>query len=386
MNRLDEIDPAELGERLRKARSAAGRTQEEAATVVGVARTTLVAVERGQRRIRAEELVGLGRFYRVSINGLLKREAVHVDFSARFRKLPEPNARSTGEDEAVRILTRLATASVELEKLLGKPPISHYPPEQPIERGDVSVQAEETALALRHRLGIGLAPVGDIVSLMELELGIRVFVRPLPSKISGLFAFDETVGACVLINANHPRNRRVATAAHELGHFMTNRSDADVVDEHCDMESRDERFAVAFGAAFLMPAPSVRRRYREIADEERKFAPRHLILMAHVFGVSTEAMCRRLEKMELIKQGAWDSLKARGFGGKEIKQVLGDPQPEEPSLVLPPRLSLLAAEAYQRGLQTEEQLCEKLAMDRIEVRKLLDEFASGDVDGLSFGS
>ena len=58
---------------------------------------------------------------------------------------------------------------------------------------------------------------------MELELGIRVYVRPLGSRISGLFAHDSDVGACVLLNANHPASRRVYTAAYELGHFTATR-------------------------------------------------------------------------------------------------------------------------------------------------------------------
>jgi hypothetical protein len=63
----------------------------------------------------------------------------------------------------------------------------------------------------------------DIVTLLELELGVRVFVRKLDSRISGLFVYDETLGPCMLLNANHPRERRVQTAGHETGHFISSR-------------------------------------------------------------------------------------------------------------------------------------------------------------------
>ena len=52
-----------------------------------------------------------------------------------------------------------------------------------------------------------------------MEMGVRVYVRRFDGRISGLFAYDEALGACMLINANHPRERRVQTAAHETGHL-----------------------------------------------------------------------------------------------------------------------------------------------------------------------
>lgn len=83
-----------------------------------------------------------------------------------------------------------------------------------------------------ERIGVGLGKIGDILSSFELDLGIRVFFRPLKDgSISGLYAFDPAVGACVLVNSNHPRRRRAQTLAHEVGHFISDRSHADVLDE-----------------------------------------------------------------------------------------------------------------------------------------------------------
>ncbi|WP_412852878.1 helix-turn-helix domain-containing protein, partial [Enterobacter hormaechei] len=44
-----ELSPVELGERLKIARETANITQDAAAKAVGAARTTLVAIEKGQR-------------------------------------------------------------------------------------------------------------------------------------------------------------------------------------------------------------------------------------------------------------------------------------------------------------------------------------------------
>jgi len=375
MIKRSDIDLIQLGERLRVARSQSRLTQEAAAVDAGISRTTLVAIERGQRRPRPEELRSFAQIYRVSMNELLNPTSVHVDLAARFRCV---DAQDNSIGEALRLLSKLAAAAVSLEQLVGMPLSYQYPPEQPISPGNILEQAEEAALSLRHRLGLGLSPILDLVSLIEMELGIRVFIRPLPSRISGLFAYEPTVGACILINANHPRERRAVTISHELGHFISARNTADVVEIEELHNSVEERFARAFSFAFLMPAPAIRRQFREITLSEERFSPRHLILMAHGFHVSTEAICRRLEGLKLLPSGTFDSLRERGFSNKLVRQVIGDPAPEVHTIVSP-RLSFLAAEAYQRGLVTEGQLCEKLQMDRIEVRQLLDEM---DAEGL----
>src|SRR3546814_20402342 len=86
--RLD-ISPQELGERLKLARETAGITQADAASEIEVARTTLVAMEKGERRVRIQELTKLASFHGTAVNALLRPEAVPVDLVPRFRRLRE---------------------------------------------------------------------------------------------------------------------------------------------------------------------------------------------------------------------------------------------------------------------------------------------------------
>ena len=55
----ESIDVATLAERLVAARKSAGLTQEEAANHLGVSRPTFIAIEKGTRRPRPDELVKL---------------------------------------------------------------------------------------------------------------------------------------------------------------------------------------------------------------------------------------------------------------------------------------------------------------------------------------
>ena len=371
MNPLDVLDPATLGGRLRAARSRVGMTQNVAAERLEMARTTLVAIEHGQRRIRPAEVVAMAALYDTSVNELGCVSAAQVDLVPRFRALA--TAPQGPAVTAARLLNDLAAAECELERLLNRPLRPRYLLERRIFAGDIRVQAEEASLELRHRLGLGLAPIRDMVSLLELELSVRVFVRPLDhSALSGLCACDETIGACILLNANHPRQRRAMTASHELGHLVSAPGQPSVLRLDDAPRSREERFAASFATSFLLPAAAVRSRFAEVVQDAGRFSPRHLVLLAHANNVSHEAMCRRMEELSLLPGGTWASLKDRGFSGQLASEVLGDAPSQVERRTIPPRLWLLISEAHELGLLSEGQLAAMLRVDRVEVRSMLD--------------
>ena len=380
----EELNPVDVGRRLRIARETAGLTQERAAANIEVARTTLVAMEKGQRVVRAAELLPLARLYGTSVNALLRQESVYVDLVPRFRKLPE--CKDGASNKAVRLLADLVRAEVELENMLGVTHHRDYPPQRPLLPGDVRAQADSDATELRQKLGLGPAPVRDLMSMLELDLGIRVYVRRLDAHVAGLFAYDEQVGACILLNANHPRERRVQSAAHELGHFVSTRLVPDVAHDGKTENSREERYANAFGRAFLTPARTVMQRFRDMTQGASRLTRRHVILLAHAFGISREAMVRRLEELNLTKSGTWDWFRANGgITNDQAKQVLGDLagmdmdsiDAKRPTTL---RLNLLAAEAWQQGLLSEGQLARLLHLDRVALREILDGVETEGVD------
>ncbi len=375
------LNPVELGERLRAARSGVNLTQDAAAASLGIARTTLVAIEKGQRPVRPDELLAFSRLYGVSAGKLTSPDAVHVDLSAKFRRAAGKEA-SKAVTQALGLLNRLATGAVQLERLLGQELRTDYPPPIRINPHIVNQQAEDAASNLRARLGVGLGPIPDLISLLELELGLRIFFRPLPSQISGLYAYDPAIGACVLVNASQHWRRRVQTAIHETGHFVSDRSHADILEEGEVTLSIEERFAKRFGSAFLMPASGVRARFDQIVGLENRFDVRELILLAHQFGVATEAMCRRLEELSLLPQGTWDSIRDRGFASDLERSVVGEVivQPKPP--LVPTRLAYLASIALDRELLSEGQLCDLLAVDRSELREALQPFEAEEAISL----
>ncbi|MDA7988564.1 MAG: ImmA/IrrE family metallo-endopeptidase [Pirellulales bacterium] len=392
MNKFESISsslPVDVGDRLRRARDDADLTQQEAADAIEIARTTLVAIEGGQRQPRINELQRLAKLYGFSVNALLREESVHVDLVPRFRRLS--NATDAAASEAIDMMSRLARAEVEFEKLLGIKHVRNYPPERPILRGDVRKQAEHDALDLRRHLGMGSAPVADMVTLLEMEMNVRVYVRKIDRDISGLFAYDENIGPCIMLNANHRRQRRAYSAAHECGHFISTRNTPEVLHKGEAANSREERYANAFARAFLMPPPAVEQKFHEVtAGSDRRICTRqHVIVLAHFFSVSREAIVRRLEELELVKEGAWDWFEDNGgITDQQVKRVLGDSavtDPREAERPMTLRLNLLAAEVYRQDLLTEGQISELLDLDRVEFRKFLDdlEIEGSDTSAIS---
>ena len=387
---VHHLSSDELGKRLRLARENAGLTQAGAAGAVDLSRTTLVAIEKGDRPVRDAELLSLIDLYGVTMNEMLRREAVHVDLVPRFRKVGSQV--ETRVDEAISMLNDFVTAEVELETILGIERPSNLPPERPLLPGDVRKQAEADALELRQRLGLGQGPIRNVFSLLELDLGIRVYTHPLKNHVSGLFAYDDNVGACILVNSNHRYERQVATGTHELGHMISARRRPDVCHDGFQHNSREERYATAFAPAFMMPARTVMQKLSEIRAGSKRLTRRHVIILSHYFGVSREALVRWLEALALAPEGTWDWFDRNGgITDAQAEEVLGAPvaagfasadRPVPTSV----RLETLAAQALERDLLSEGQVAELLKIDRFKARRLRmeGEDSQNGVDQFSF--
>ncbi len=384
MNKANyELSSSQLGERLKVARETANMTQDAAAKAASLARTTLVSIEKGQRSARLEEIQTLSQVYGVSANALMRRESVFVDLVPRFRSLPE--TADSGIEQAARMLNDLVRAEVELENILGVQKTFNYPAEKTILPGDVRRQAEHDAQNLRNWLGLGEGPVHNLFSLLELQLGVRVYSRKLAPKVSGLFAYDDAVGACILINSSHRKDRRTQTGGHELGHFIATRRQPEVYQDAKFENSREERYAIAFGGAFLTPARAVMEKFKEVTTGGTHLTRRHIILLSNFFGVSRQAMVLRLEELELTKKGTWDwFMDNGGITDEQAQQVLGSAASDSflPEVAQSSRLFLLAIEAWKKDLISEGQMSEMLKIDREKVRELLDEAEEDEVDDL----
>lgn len=380
-----KIRPELLGARLRNARSNAGMTQDAASKATGITRTTIAGMETGKRPVDSKQLRAFAELYRVSEVELLGEDRQPLDLDVNFRSGNGPAIEDAKARVAVQ-LTRLATGALELESLVSQRPTKQDYPLVHLDRDDdVEQQAEDAALLLRQRFGLGLGPIPNLLTVLESDLGLRIFERPLPSGISGAVAFDPNYGGFIVLNSSHPIERRLGTAAHESGHPLLRKPGVAVLGESDKPDNREERFCDAFGRSLLMPASSVRRKHAELRDVSGKFTVRHIIVMALYFVVSVEAMTRRMEALRLLPKGMYDSLREKGLTSEHTKAV----QAEIASAPVPsftPHAYFLAGAAVDRELLSIEQVARLLDTDIITTRRLVRRFTSEGEDLLDFSA
>src|SRR5438876_7739660 len=96
MPQADKIDPRILGQRIAESRKSRGKTQEEVADFLGCSRPTYIAIEKGERLAKSDEIIKLAPFLGKSVNDLARPTEPVVDLQPHLRAVAE---RMKGADE-----------------------------------------------------------------------------------------------------------------------------------------------------------------------------------------------------------------------------------------------------------------------------------------------
>lgn len=375
-NRLNlaTTDPRILGQRIAEARKARGKTQEEVADFLECSRPTYIAIEKGDRAARSDEIVKLASYLGRKVHELVRPTEPVVDLQPHLRAAVArmKDADAAKLNAAIEEFQRLAEDYRDLETLMHAPLRWNYPPEVKLNsRIDAAQLAEAVAVQERQRLGLGDQPVIFLRSMLEWDVGLRVFYWDLPSAIAGMFAYTADLGCCILVNRKHPPERRRVSMVHEYGHLIANRYEPGI--DYLTVKGRKpagERFAESFGLCFLMPASSVRQRFHDIVTTTGDFKGADLRRLSHFYDVSVEAMALRLEQLGLIQRGSWQFLKESKFSPREAAEILRlQPRPvnDEP---FPERYKYLAVAAYERGEVGDSDLAYYLRCDIARAREV----------------
>ncbi len=370
-----QIDPRSLGRELQNARNQRGLTQAEAAKMIDVARTTLTAIEKGERQIRPAELIQLARVYGRQVSDFVRPrpqiEAMQPQFRGPYRPSRDDELKIK---ESVAKLEELSRNYLELEQITNTPLPYKYPPEYqighlPVEQAAAGIASEE-----RNRLGLGDGPIPILRDILEQDVGLRIFYLPLqPSKFSAIYMYTQDLGGCIAVNIQHPEERRRWSLAHDYAHFLVHRFKPRMfIEDGYQRLPDDERFADYFALHFLMPTSSLTRRFNQIRQNKNKVTPADLCTLAYYYGVSVAALTRRLEEMKLLPTGSWDKLKERGFKVREAQQQLNLGSLPAHDEKLPRRYQYLAIDAFDQALITEGQLARFLDVDRLEARQIVE--------------
>lgn len=374
---INDIEPRHLGRRLQEARKARGLTQQDVAEALSVARTTVTAMEKGERRVQPDDIIRMAGLYGRSVNDLVGAREPITDFAVQFRTaLKGADSVEVERDlaKAVNDFQVLCEDYLYLENLSDARQRQSYIPSYPVSGASAEAAAEEIAWAEHNRLGLGDGPIHNLRELLENEAAIRVFHIDLPSRVAGMFSFTDGLGGCIVVNAKHPQERRRWTMAHEYGHFLTSRysSEISILAVRGRMPA-EERFADTFARCFLMPATGLRRRFNQTRAADSRITAADICKMAFYYLVSVEAMTLRLEELRLLSSGTWDRLRDRGFKVREAQAQLGLEPRADDEHRLPTRYRLLAVQAYEEELVTEGELVRLLRSDRASARRTVSD-------------
>ena len=280
--------------RLKAAREKAGLTQAELSEKLGFKdRQTLAAIEAGQRKISAEELLRAIEVLGLELDFFTDsfRLAGEGRFSWRTHKDSPTDLLKTFEEKAG---CWIATWR-RLGELQGAKPSALQPALALSERSSFEA-AQAAAESLVEEWKLGDVPATALEIAIR-KLGTLVLYVDAPPSISG--AACQVPGAnAILINRKEPEGRRHYDLAHELFHLLTWEQ---MPPEHTETDTprgtkakRIEQLADNFAAAMLMPERVLLPRWQARGEQE---IHRWLNSTASDFLVTAKALKWRLTNL-----------------------------------------------------------------------------------------
>ncbi len=371
------IDNATIGSRLQAARRALGLTQTEAGSKMGMVTSTISAIEAGKRSVTGTELYQFARLYQRPITYFLEmgETTTSPGFQYLFRKVDEKLL----DRSSIVKLEQLAADYELLEELVEATTLP-MPPDYAGFGFHGEQNAETLAEMERARLGLGDAPLSDLMNLLDNAAGIRTFMLPVEKQSwSGLVVRDPTGRPCIAVNSKEQWYRRNFSLAHEYAHALVHIAGTDAPQARVDFVAEggrstvDERFADAFAAAFLMPRRAVLGQLeRNLRANAGKFTDYDLVHLAMQFGVSGQAMSLRLVTLRKLPRQAYATYWNRNQNYfADLVRALGyevDDEDWKLPVVLPARFRYLAVKAYQEGIISLAKLAELLRKNLYELR------------------
>ena len=280
--------------RLKAAREKAGLTQAELSSKLGFKdRQTLAAIEAGQRKISAEELLRAVQVLGLDLEYFTDsfRLAGEGRFSWRAHKDASPNLLHAFEEKAGRWIATWR----RLGELQGAKPSALQSALALSERSSFE-EARAVAESLVEEWRLGDVPATMIEAAIR-KLGTLVLYVDAPPSISGAACQVPGTNA-VLINRKEPEGRRHYDLAHELFHLLTWEQ---MPPEHAETDTprgtkakRIEQLADNFAAALLMPERVLLPRWQARGEQE---IHRWLNSTASDFLVTAKALKWRLTNL-----------------------------------------------------------------------------------------
>lgn len=312
-----------IGARIKALREDRGLSQDALAQIFGFKdRQTVSAIETGERRVSAEELLTAVEKLNASLDYFTDPFLLAGEGKFSWRRHPRVGLESVKAFE--RVAGRWIAASRTLADQVGRP--------APILRQSLKLTSRssfEDAMAAGERFAaefkLGSIPAETLPAAMERKLGILVLMVDTIDGVSGAACRLPDLDA-VLINRYEVVGRRNFDLAHELFHILTwDSMPPEYVEEATEYsKSRVEQLANNFASALLMPEAALK-------DFERASAEGDLVKWLNATADKLQVTATAL-KWRLVALKRFDVAQAREisddalrFNGRE--RPSGEPPP-----------------------------------------------------------
>ncbi|SFC33225.1 Zn-dependent peptidase ImmA, M78 family [Marinospirillum celere] len=333
-----------IGERILRARKAAGLSLRALADQIGVSQTTINKYEKGNLVPSSGQLIKLSKALSVRSEYFFRPVKVELK-GVEYRKRSTTPKKILAQIEAD-VLDQ-AERWTSLVSLYPKAPVKKFASPQGLPKLISQLtQIEAVANTVREAWELGLNPIPDMIDMLE-SRGILVIVTSIEvnQKLDGLAA--SVNGTPVIVVSKHwPGDRQRFTLAHELGHLLLHGR----LDESIDEEKACNRFA----GAFLLPQKSTLQR---LGGHRSHLEPQELYMLKHEFGLSMMGCLIRANQCKIIsdaeKQKMIRIFSSKGWRTKEP----GDPYPCEETYLYRQLVYRALAEDYLAESKAAELLC-----------------------------
>lgn len=288
------MDKVMLGQRLAEARDLAGMTQESVARAVGLDRTAIVLLEKGERNLKVPELVQIAQTLGRPLSYFVEPP---VPAAVSRRSAPH-----TAHDSTRALDVEIDQFAADVRGLLELgllPPVTRTADAR-VPR--THAEAENVAAALRREIALDALPIDDLGRACQ-AFGLYTYAAGLgeAGPDGGCVEVDVDSGelGVAVINGDAGCGRRRMTLAHELGHWLF----GDAYDTQASPDN--EQMINSFAVHFLAPRAGV----TKIWSEHSEWSVRDRALAVGVaYRLSWSATISQLRNIDLLSHEERDRL------------------------------------------------------------------------------
>jgi len=340
-----------IGERLKRARAAAGLSMDKLGKAAGVSANMIKKYEHNESMPSSSVLIALCDALDVRTEYFFRPNNIQLS-SVEYRKKASISKKVLNKLKAD-VLDQ-AERWFELRNLWPRFPVPDFSKPQNLPLVQSMKDVEAIALAVREAWQLGVNPIADLIDLLESK-GILVIVTDSEhaDQFDGLQATVE--GIPVIVTSNQwPGCRQRFTLAHELGHLMLGGLLPDSLDE--------EQACNRFAGAFLLPEQGV---FNTIGYQRHLIEWKELYLLKHEYGLSMQAILYRCKDLAVISESKCKTMFMEFSQKRWRTQEPGSPYPGEHTQFF----EQLVYRGAGEGILSDSKAAELLAISAREFRQ-----------------